>query len=463
MNRLIATTLLALIITGSLPLLPPSRFVPDQRAHAITGEVSFYYWLNVAKKAALAALKKRLLDTIVDEIVVWIQGGGRPLFVTDWRGFLAEYGNVVTGDIVISLGLGAVCSSFGFQLQLAVMAPPRFSSQINCTLDKIVGNAIGFYNNFRTGGFVAYQELWQPKNNFYGALIMAIDEKEMKTADRRYAALKEAEVGAGFLGTKKCDNAGHCFVTTPGVTIGATLAKAMGTRIDYIVNAEDLGAYAAAIADALINRTIKEGVKGLQGVVAKNAPPLGYVPQRPKAGDPCTGLGGEDLAACRAEQGAEAGNIALVRASFVDLIDTTLVPLTAAQQDLFAMQTAEQALVSRVSELNTCQIGKGIPGRESIVQELTLEQKTLADLNDAARELQTQFVPLFNTRTALTTTSTIDIASLNGLIAPVYPLLNQARSDSYRASIGAQSAALTAKSAKRLPELQTLLNQCLRS
>ena len=386
------------------------------------------------------------------------------MFITDWRGFLAQYGNIVTGDIVMELGLGAVCSPFGFQLQLAVMAPPRFSSQVTCTLDKIVGNVVGFYNNFRAGGFIAYQEMWQPRNNFYGALLLAMDEKEVKTSDRRYIALQEAQAGAGFLGTKKCDASGHCFVTTPGVTIGAALAKAVGSDIDFIVNADSLAAYGAAIADALINRLLREGVRGIQGVVAKNAPPLGYVPQRPKSGDPCTGLAaGEALAACRAEQGAQAGNVTLVRTSYVSIIDATLVPLADAQRTLLAMQTTEQVLVNRVSEVNNCQIGRGTPGRENTVAELTLEQATLVSMNSAIQELQAQTVPLVNARASLTTTSTTDIIELSGVMNSIYPLLNQLRSEAYRASIGAQSAALVTKSATRLPELQTLLTQCLRS
>ncbi len=466
MRRFTATTLLALIITGSLPLLPRSLPLPDQRVHAqfvvVDADASRRAVVKAALDVTLATLKKRLLDFIVDEIVVWIQGGGKPLFVTDWRAFLAQYGNIVTGDIVMSLGLGAVCSPFGFQLQLAVMAPPRFSSQVTCTLDKIVGNMVAFYNNFRTGGFIAYQEMWQPKNNFYGALLLAMDEKEVKTSDRRYAALQEAQAGAGFLGTKKCDGAGHCFITTPGMTVGAMTAKAMGTNIDWLMSSDTMAEYVAAIADALINRLIKEGVSGIQRAVAENAPPIGYIPQAPKKEKPCDRLLGQDLAACEAALAQEAGNVTLLRSSYANLIDATLVPLADAQRDLLAMGTTQQMLVSRVSEVNNCQIGRNTPGREDTVVELTLEQKTLADMNNAIQELQAQTVPLVNARAALTTTSTTDIVTLNNILTPIYPLLSQARSESYRTSIGAQSAALAAKSAKRLPELQTLLNQCLR-
>ena len=58
---------------------------------------------------------------------------------------------------------------------------------------------------------------------------------------------------------------------TPGKALGDTVSKAIGSDIDFIVNADDLSAYIAAITNALINRIIKEGF-GLAGVSVPNAP-----------------------------------------------------------------------------------------------------------------------------------------------------------------------------------------------
>ena len=462
MKQFLAALILATIVMSSVPALP------QERAHAFTilgtgDEALEKTALEQAALIAQEALKKRFFDMIVDQIVIWIQGGGKPLFISDWTGFLSQYGNVVTGDLVGQLGLGAVCRPFGFQLQLAVMQPPRFTSQINCTLDGIIGNMVGFYNNFRTGGFVAYREMWQPRNNFYGALLLALDEKETRISDRRYAALQEAQAGQGFLGTRKCDDAGHCVITTPGTSIGAAAAKVMGADLDYIVNAQSLAAYVGAISDALINRVIREGVQGLQGVVATNAPPIGYVPAKPKNAGPCSGLAGEALASCQASVATQAGNLVVLRSSYVAGIDATLVPLADAQQKLLSMQTAEQVLVARLSELNTCQIGKSVTGKEATTAELTTEQKTLDDMNAAILDLQTATVPLTNARMQIANAQLTDVAALQSLMTPAYPLLNQAKSESYQQSIISQQTALAAKSAKRLPEIQTSLNRCINS
>ncbi len=41
-------------------------------------------------KLAVEALKRQLLNMIVDQIVAWIQGGGTPKFITDWPAFFRD-------------------------------------------------------------------------------------------------------------------------------------------------------------------------------------------------------------------------------------------------------------------------------------------------------------------------------------------------------------------------------------
>ena len=166
------------ILIGIVIVILIVPFAPSQRAHAIFGEEALInQFLEQTEAAVFGVLRKRFFDMLVDEIVVWIQGGGKPLFVQNWQAFLGAYGAGITGDLVHQLGLGDVCRPFGIQLQLAVLQPPRFSRQISCTLDQIVGNLVNFYNNFRAGGFIAYRELWQPQNNFYGSILLTMNER----------------------------------------------------------------------------------------------------------------------------------------------------------------------------------------------------------------------------------------------------------------------------------------------
>ncbi|MCL4437647.1 hypothetical protein M1513_01240, partial [Patescibacteria group bacterium] len=38
-------------------------------------------------------IAKRIMDYIVDQTVKWIQGGGKPKFITNWNGFLKDVGD----------------------------------------------------------------------------------------------------------------------------------------------------------------------------------------------------------------------------------------------------------------------------------------------------------------------------------------------------------------------------------
>lgn len=286
-------------------------------------------------KIMLAALKKKILDMLVDQIVMWIQGGGEPKFVNDWSGFLKDAMNETTGTFIDEVGLAPLCETLaGTNLKIAVQASllpiKRFSERSKCTLQNIVENIEDFANDFRAGGWLAYSASWNPENNFFGIIISASAELEDRQSAAAGALWSEAQAGAGFLSTKKCvetvnetglaetekleladqaiqqEEGGKAIsqkyctkyeITTPGKTIGDTLSKAVGSDIDYIVNADELSEYIAAIADAIINRIIKEGVAGIAGLVTPKAPRRGVI-FRGAAGDHCSSFSGEARTAC---------------------------------------------------------------------------------------------------------------------------------------------------------------------
>ncbi len=417
--------------------------------------------LKESQKAIAAVMRKRFFDMVVDQMVNWIQGGGQPQFIQNWDSFLASYGNIVTGDLIQQLGLGAVCRPFGIQLQIAVMQPPRFTRQITCTLDQVVGNMVNFYNNFRAGGFIAYRELWQPQNNFYGSLIMTMNEKETRIADQRFAALQEAQANNGFLGTRKCDAYGHCYITTPGMQIGAAAAKVVGADLDYIIGIppEDLAAYTAAISDAFINRLVRKGIGGLQGVVAANVPPIGYIPEQPKGYEPCAGLTGTALSGCRGLQATQTNTSGQAREAYLAQITATLTPLQDAQQNLLELMPVQNQLTNKLNVLRDCEGRRNLPGLEQTSSYVRVEEKTLADLNQTLLDLEQTTIPLVNAKTKIANAST-DIAVLTGVISAVYPLLNEQKATAYQTTIKAQRDALVPAINERLKQIQVTINQC---
>ncbi len=381
--------------------------------------------LDILDKVLLQTLKKRILDMMVDQIIGYVQGEGSPRFVTDWKGFMDDVAQGAVGEFAKELGLGFLCSPFSLQLRLALLPVQRFPvNQFDCTLDKIVGNIQNFYDDFRNGGWVAFDSALQMNNNYYGALILGMTAKHNAIAEALGVAGQELSVGSGFLSAKRCidelgievppdqveayraavqrDRTGTrkltCDIVTPGRTLGAAVEKAVGTDIDFIVNAQDLSAYVAAIADALINRVIKEGF-GLLGVSTPNGPQVG------------AGYGHEVITGPESfPPGLRAAN-SQFNTSRKDALD--YVPPTASPQQIAAARDArtsirqtliqhislQSSLVEKLKELESCQLqqssfgvigGGASPAAQATRQTIESEQKKLdqlnieADLNDKA-------------------------------------------------------------------------------
>jgi hypothetical protein len=220
-------------------------------------------------KSLRDVVAKRIIDYIVDETIVWIQGGGKPKFVTDWQGFLRQAGNIAFDQVIKDVGLAWLCSPFKLQVQLSLLPAQRFQQRIECTLDDVVKNIEDFYRDFEKGGWIAYNEIWQPQNNYYGQMLMIHDEMLARMAQKTEAAANEALAGKGFLSVKKCvlydDYSGKCLketIVTPGDTVGAVVARGMTSDIEWAANIQS---WTAALINAVINRLIKEGIGLIKG------------------------------------------------------------------------------------------------------------------------------------------------------------------------------------------------------
>jgi hypothetical protein len=276
-----------------------------------------------AFKVALAKLQKRLLDRMTDDIIGWISDGRDPKFITDFGGYLEDAAQAAVGDTARALGLAELCAPFKYRLPPLLTPVPTFSRQVSCTLDDIVQNIEGFYEDFSSGGFLAYAEAWKPNNNPLGVLLATQDEVLQETAKKKEAATLVAASSGGFKPVYQClewtvsgyklDGNGKATnqfysgkiavddnfpyrhpdfppvpesesyqhasnaifrptfecskkeITLPpgGTQQIASVALTADTQV--VANADDLSPYVNAIFDAAVNRIIKEGVKGLRG------------------------------------------------------------------------------------------------------------------------------------------------------------------------------------------------------
>ncbi len=250
---------------------------------------------------ALNTLLHQIAAQLTNDIVNWIQNGEEPRFVSEgFGGYLEEAVNVAGGNFVENyLGLGWMCDPFDINVKTALLDTPDFEDNVTCTLDDVVGNINAFYNDFSQGGWAGWIEMNKPHNNFYGAMLRAIVEKERSENEAKEQEELDVTAGGGFLSMKNCywyDKNGslvktqrdvrgtpqlpaectadrrpcthRCETLTPGKIVEEIAGKASINFYDQLnemigaatAKAGPFEVYIQAILSALVNRVMQEGV-----------------------------------------------------------------------------------------------------------------------------------------------------------------------------------------------------------
>ncbi len=260
-------------------------------------------------------IAKRIIDYIVDQTVLWIQGGGEPKFIGNWEGFLKDAGDIAFDSVIREVGLAGLCQPFGLQVKMAFLPAERFSKSISCTLDKVVKNIENFYVDFSVGGWEGYMVSWEPQNNFYGVMLLSHDEAIKRVAKAKLAAQAEGQAGKGFLGVKKCKGGGAKYTegdenqggfnkdehdefyrdkgyikdttgnycpqdelrnTTPGALVGDAIGSAITSDKDWAANIQS---WVSALVNAVINRFIDKGLSEMSDSSDSDYSSSSYYPQ----------------------------------------------------------------------------------------------------------------------------------------------------------------------------------------
>lgn len=261
--------------------------------------------IETALDWAWNTLRKTLLNMLVDDIVRWIQGGGKPRVITDWQSFLKTAADKAGGQFIEQyLKMGFLCSSFRSSLRILLAAPPTFDQAATCTISKVISNIENFFDDFSQGGWKAWITISETQNNLYGAYLYGLDQKWGIEAEAAKASQNEGVASAGFLGDKICreirqvgDKSGDSNLVenytdnekdngqfggwkqdeipegfecakwetrTPGKIVADAISKSVTVDIDWLINADEFNEYLSAIATAVVNRVIKEGVTAMQ-------------------------------------------------------------------------------------------------------------------------------------------------------------------------------------------------------
>jgi hypothetical protein len=280
-------------------------------AQTITQTMSFgqkiLEWL---KKLATEIVKDQLIHRLINQIIRWVQGGGKPQFITNWKGFLEDTASRGAG-LALQKIYPQICQPFQPLIRIAFQSVNTYDNYVSCTLGDIVNNLKNFYNDFKYGNWISYASVINPNGNFFGQLIISRDIVLEEAAKEKESQKSSAESGRGFLPTKVCvkqkivdidPKIALTMPSVPGVQIrcgpidepgfalpkgacvsitceqyedktpGTLVADIVGQSlpmgpIGRIVNAQDITALVSALVNSGLMKLIKAGERGLAGVL----------------------------------------------------------------------------------------------------------------------------------------------------------------------------------------------------
>lgn len=445
-----------------------------------------WQWIkDKLEKIALETLKDQLIHRLVQQVIKWVQGGGKPQFVTDWKGFLGDAVSRGIGQTLYEIS-PRICEPFRPLIQIAFQPVNIHEEYAACTLGDIVRNLENFYNDFKYGGWISYGSILRPEGNFYGSLIIARDVALIRASEEKESEKSDVESSRGFLSMKTCvkwTNSdvmkkeladqyakkgdkkicgpakfkgqelpdGYCIIQvcdryenrTPGEVIGFSVSQAIGNSpIARIVNAQDI----AALVSALVNSALMKLMKSATGLLRLNPKDIG----KEDGGkgsiddieDACFGLepGTEEYNDCRGITGSNIYNRIDTTEQQVSLIQTARETLNLLSE---ALNASNQWLITASSvqsgletiggcdsgtpfcqnlSAEACSLKDEIENQKSKVKNnITLLQSSIDDVKNIINELDTQQLPVDRIREISNTLNRFNDVSIN---KPIEALAN---------------------------------------
>lgn len=202
---------------------------------------------------------KTVAGKMVNGVTNWVRNGfnGSPAFVEDFKTYIEDLALAAALDVASDIAGANVCNFFP-DITGTIMLSTRagnqqaFRAQAECTIDDIVADAEGFYDDFTTGSWVAFEASLEKNNNPFGLYIGAQEELNRRTAERTSRETQKLAWGRGFLSFE--DANGN--VKTPGAMIETQLGDAMGFDLAQLEIADELDELAAAVISSVVRTAL---------------------------------------------------------------------------------------------------------------------------------------------------------------------------------------------------------------
>jgi len=239
---------------------------------------------------------KVLIDKITNDVVQKIQGGGNPLYVTDWKQYVQYAGDITFNNFnnyLTQNGGPNLCAPFAPQIQM--LFSYQYSSTgfyglpLQCRFEDFKNNIQFTKTYIERGGWVTFDQMFLPENNPLGYALVLGDTYQAQVAAEKEARLQEANTGQGFLGIKKCvelpadisagldDACGddqacrsyveqqHCTkweTQTPGNAVANALTASIDKDFEYLENVQTI---VATIVNVAVSKILSGATGGLSG------------------------------------------------------------------------------------------------------------------------------------------------------------------------------------------------------
>lgn len=319
-----AIALLIIFISTSFPLT----------ASALDGGGS---WANAAQQAvwkamdvAVAKFRKQLLDTVINQIIAWINddnGHKGPAFISDFPKVLKETadteGMIMLQDITSKDFVAGLCQpGWALSIKATLSKAPTFGEKAQCSSALVLSNYNDFMDHFTKGGWSNWISVSESNNNPYMVYMTALDKKLTGQAEKQSEKKEDNAAGGGFLSDKVCrtmtyyaseQDAADDHLTvdnplsyseediknlvikdmqnqesyhdrkcvtwetrSPGKIMADAAKEGIFKDVTWLQNNSEWTSYVVAIGDALVNRLTKEGIKAIKSYDVKAGDVAGH-------------------------------------------------------------------------------------------------------------------------------------------------------------------------------------------
>lgn len=230
------------------------------------------YFLDMLVKGAARMIARAFVNASIE----WLRSGGQggaPLFITDFSDFAKDVAVNASGMFIEQLQLSdMLCGPFplAFDINFYGSAGLPKYEEFDCTIEDVVANMEDWENDFRNGGWMAWDEIMKPQNRPESAYLLAVDASFEIGGEEEDEASVKAGAQGGLLTVRTCENVDiplsngqtatetKCKDTSPQAAVGEALHTSLGTSMNWLIDADEISELVMALGDFALTKLFSD-------------------------------------------------------------------------------------------------------------------------------------------------------------------------------------------------------------